>query len=39
MVKAFVGKVGAFTDAHTGMAQQQKHVGRQIIAAQEFLLE
>ena len=34
IVEAIIGEVGAFTDAHAGMAQQQEDVGRQIIAAQ-----
>ena len=34
IVEAIIGKIGAFTDAHPGMAQQQEDVGRQIIAAQ-----
>ena len=39
IVEAIIGKVGTFTDAHTGVAQQQEDVGRQIIAAEQFLLD
>jgi hypothetical protein len=39
IVKAIIGEVGAFADAHAGMAQQQEDVGRQIIAAKQLLLD
>ena len=39
IAKAILGKVGTFTDAHTGMAQQQEDVGRQIVAAEQLLLD
>ena len=39
IVEAIVGEVGAFPDAHPGMAQQQEDVGGQIITADQFLLE
>jgi hypothetical protein len=39
VAEAIPGKVDTFTDAHTGMAQEQKYVGRQIVAAQQFLLD
>ena len=39
VAKAIPGKVDRFTDAHTGMAQQQEDIGGQIIAAEQFLLD
>jgi len=39
IVEAITGKAGTFTDAHTGMAQQQEDVGGQIVAAEQFLLD
>ena len=39
IVEAITGKVGTFTDAHTGMAQQQEDVGRQVVAAEQLLLD
>ena len=39
MVEAIIGKIGAFPDAHSGMAHQQEDIGRQIIAAEQFLLD
>ena len=39
IAKAIAGKVGTFTDAHTGMAQQQEDVGGQIVAAEQLLLD
>src|SRR5436853_3735588 len=38
-VKAVVRQIGAFTDAHTGVANQQKDIAAQIVAAEEFLLQ
>jgi len=32
-------QVGAFTDAHAGVAKQQKNIPGQIVAAQKFLLQ
>ena len=39
IVEAVIGKIDTFTDAHTGVAQQQEDIGRQIIAAEQFLLD
>ena len=39
VAKAIPGKVDTFTDAHTGVAQQQEDVGRQIVAAEQLLLD
>ena len=39
VAKAIPGKVNTFTDAHTGMAQQQEDVGRQVVAAEQLLLD
>jgi hypothetical protein len=39
VAKAIPGKVDTFTDAHTGMAQQQEDVGGQIIAEEQLLLD
>jgi hypothetical protein len=39
MIDHSIGEVGAFPDAHFGMAQQQEDVGGQIITADQFLLE
>ena len=36
--KAIEGQIGALTDAHAGVANQQKGVAAQIIAAEELLL-
>ena len=37
--KAIEGQIGALTDAHAGVANQQKGVAAQIIAAAKFLLQ
>src|SRR2546422_4642703 len=37
--KAVVGQIGALTDAHAGVANQQKDIATQIVAAEEFLLQ
>src|ERR1700751_586015 len=37
--KAIEGQIGTFTDAHAGVANQQKDVAAQIIAEAEFLLQ
>src|SRR5690242_2965346 len=37
--KAVVGQVGAFTNAHAGVANQQKDIAAEIVAAEEFLLQ
>src|SRR5262249_51378367 len=37
--KAVVGQIGAFTNAHAGVANQQKDIATEIIAAEEFLLQ
>jgi hypothetical protein len=34
VAKAFPGEIDTFTDAHTGVAQQQEDVGRQIVAVE-----
>ena len=34
-----IGEVGAFADAHAGVAEQQEDVSAQIVAAQELLFE
>ena len=39
LVEAVISEIDAFADAHPGMAQEQEDVGRQIIAAQQFLLD
>ena len=33
------GQIGAFTDAHTGMTNQQECIAAQVIAAEKLLLE
>src|SRR5215469_15967632 len=38
MVEAIIDKIGTFADAHSGVALQQEHIGGQIVAAEEFLL-
>jgi hypothetical protein len=37
--KAIEGQIGTFTDAHAGVANQQKGIGTQVVAAEEFLLQ
>ena len=37
--KAVVGQVGAFTNAHAGVANQEKDIATEIVAAEEFLLQ
>jgi hypothetical protein len=37
--KAIKGQIGTFADTHTGVANQQKGVVAQIIAAEELLLQ
>ena len=37
--EAIIGEIDTFTDAHAGMAQQQEDICRQIIAAEQFLLD
>ena len=37
--QAISGQIGAFTDADAGMANQQKCITAQVIAAQKLLLE
>jgi len=37
--QAVEGQIGTFTDAHAGVANQQKDVAAQIIAQTEFLLQ
>lgn len=37
--QAVVGQVGAFTDAHAGVTEQEEDISAQIVAAQELLLE
>src|SRR5258708_37226 len=39
IVKAIIGKIGTFPDAHSGVAQQQEDIGGQIVAAEQFLLD
>jgi hypothetical protein len=39
IAKAIIGEIDTFTNTHTGMAQQQEDVGRQIIAAEQLLLD
>ena len=39
IAKAIVGEVDTFTDAHTSVAQKQEDVGRQIVAAEQLLLD
>ena len=39
IVKAILGKIDTFTDAHTGVALQQEHIGSQIVAAEQLLLD
>ena len=38
-VKPIDRKISAFSDAHAGMAHQQKGIAAQIVAAEEFLLQ
>jgi hypothetical protein len=37
--KAVEGQIGTFTDAHAGVANQQKGIATQVVAAEEFLLQ
>src|SRR5437870_12502080 len=37
--KAVVGQIGALTNAHAGVANQQKDIATEIVAAEEFLLQ
>jgi DNA-binding FrmR family transcriptional regulator len=37
--KTIEGQVGALTDAHAGVAEQQEDVSTQIVAAQELLAQ
>jgi hypothetical protein len=37
--QAIEGQIGTFTDAHAGVANQQKGIATQIVAAEEFLLQ
>src|ERR1700730_16798349 len=37
--QAVEGQIGTFTDAHAGVANQQKGIATQIVAAAEFLLQ
>src|SRR5207249_11255748 len=37
--KALGGQLGTLTDAHAGMANQQKGIATQIVAAEELLLQ
>ena len=37
--KALGGQIGTLTDAHAGMANQQKGIATQIVAAEELLLQ
>ena len=37
--EAIEGQIGTFTDAHAGVANQQKDIAAQIIAAEQFLLD
>ena len=39
IAKAVPGKIDTFTDAHTGVAQQQEDVGRQVVATEQLLLD
>jgi len=37
-MQAIIGKINTFSDAHSGVADQQQDIGGQIIAAKQFLL-
>ena len=37
--QAVEGQIGTFTDAHAGVANQQKGIATQVVAAEEFLLQ
>jgi len=39
MVQAIVGEVGAFSDAHPGVAQEQEDVGGEVVPAEQLLLD
>ena len=39
IAKAIPGKIDTFTDAHTGVAQQQEDVGGQVVATEQLLLD
>ena len=39
IVEAVKGKIDTFADAHSGVALKQEHIGRQIVAAEQFLLD
>src|ERR1700719_132390 len=38
IMEAIIGEIGTFPDAHSGVAHQQQDIGRQVIAAEQFLL-
>ena len=38
IMEAIIGKINTFSDAHSGVALQQEHIGGQIVAAEQFLL-
>ena len=38
IMEAIIGEIGTFPDAHSGVAHQQQDIGRQIIAAEQFLV-
>src|SRR6267142_1446565 len=37
--KAVAGQIGALTDAHAGVANQQKDIATEVVATEEFLLQ
>lgn len=38
IMQTIIDKIGTFPDAHSGVAHQQQHIGGQIIATEQFLL-
>jgi hypothetical protein len=38
IMKAIIGKINTFPDAHSGVAHQEEDIGGQIIAVEQFLL-
>ena len=37
-VKTIEGEIGGFADPHAGVTKEQKHIGLQVIAAEQLLL-
>ena len=39
LAEAIISEVGTLSDAYAGMAQQQEDIGRQIVTAEQLLLD